>query len=82
MTTRRETGRETMMRRSDPMVSRSEQIPGPSSQAGDDFIEYVDVDGVIILMSLIVMMIVRSSEQIPGPSSQAEDRNMITICIK
>ena len=79
MTTRRDTGRETMMRRSEPMVRRSEQIPGPSSQAGDDFIEYVD--GVIILMSLIVMMIVRRSEHISGPSSQAEDRNMITICI-
>ena len=32
MTTMRLRGREAIMRRRDPMVSRREQIPGPSSQ--------------------------------------------------
>ena len=54
MTTSRDTGRETMIRRSDPMVRRSEQIPGPSSQADNDFIKYVD--GMTMLMSLMVLM--------------------------
>ena len=61
MTTRRETGRETMIRRSDPMVRSSEQIPGPSSQADNGLIIMKMSQQHLIMMMLTMM---RRSEQL------------------